>query len=131
MYEDESQGVLLNLPAGFRQLDGGSFVRLLTLPTTEQPGEQLVLSGELIAALINQKLEPRPADGSDSFAQVVEFLTTDLSYSDYINRADALDEIASKAPSAELLGLAGTFSYGNMRFVFSTDAEERLEQVFG
>ena len=82
-------------------------------------------------AKINQKLQPRGEDGSDSFAQVVEYLTTDLSYSDYINRADALDEIASKAPSAELLGLAGTFSYGNMRFVFSSDAEDRLQEVFG
>ncbi len=131
IYEDASKGVLLNLSAGFRQLDGVSFVRLLCLPTAEQPGEQLLLSGQLIAALINQKLQPRAEDGSDSFAQVVEYLTTDLSYSDYINRADALDEIASKAPSAELLGLAGTFSYGNMRFVFSSDAEDRLQEVFG
>lgn len=117
--------------AGNHTLDGAAFVELLTQARYDTQLEGQLLSGKLLVGWINQVLTPRADPQSNPMTEWIGYMTTDISYADYLSRADALDHIALQQSAAKLLPIGGAFSYGDRRFVLSEESVATLRQHFG
>lgn len=122
-------GETLSLSPGLQKLDGERVASLM-LPNGGNQAEQLERAGELLVTLLNQHLSPRVSGAGDRFAEVANFFITDFSYSDYLNRADALDAVSSNTGCTSLEMASGSYSVENNRFSFSEEAIALLQKRY-
>lgn len=122
-------GETLTFASGLQKLDGERFAALLVSGESNQ-SRQLKQGGELVTALLNQHLAPRVSGEGDRFAEISNFFVTDFSYSDYLNRADALDAVSANTGCASLEMVSGSYTMGNSRFILSEEGLALLQKRY-
>lgn len=127
---DTLSGETLSISPGRQKLDGERVAALMA-PGQGNQTEQLERAGELLVELLNQHLSPRVSGTGDRFAEIANFFITDFSYSDYLNRADALDAISSIIGCASLEMASGAYSAAeNSRFSLSEEGLALLKKRY-
>lgn len=125
---DPDSGARRSYLAGERQLDGAAFVNLLLYAETDSRLEGALLSGQLVSGFFQDCLRPRKNRNENGLQPWIEYMTTDVSYTDYFSRADALDDIAVNGRAEPVL-VGGSY-VGGETFSFSQTALDTLQDIF-